>query len=98
MRRKIKNELIVWSRESFDPIDLLAIGPDRFYKYWMENPENPQKSHYKWHEYDMKNLAWAYFVVNVIAMVSRIHRTEEALWFPEQGKESRRVDVFGEVP
>ncbi len=40
----------------------LCLGKSLFIRYWELNPDNEKRLHYKWHAYDLKNIAPAYFM------------------------------------
>jgi len=76
-----------------DRIDFLSAGPDRFIKYWHNDPEQEQRFARRWHSYELRGLAPGYFVHNVIDAVSPdsvFSNTD--VWFPEHGKEPYRTD------
>ena len=77
-----------------DRLDFAAIGPDRFLKYWNEDPQQPSRPHLSWHSYRLPGLAAGYFVHNVVDAVSpeSVFRNSE-VWFPVSGKEPHRDGI-----
>jgi len=72
-------------------IDLVALGPDTFVKWWCSSPPgmNPRK---EWHLYDLQGAAFGYFLHNVIVETCRAQLgADEAMWFPPEGKEQHLV-------
>lgn len=77
-----------------DRLDFAAIGPDRFQKYWNENPLAPSHPYASWHSYDLPKMATGYFVHNVIDAVSpESVFSNNDVWFPTSGKELHRDAV-----
>jgi hypothetical protein len=76
-------------------LDFSAIGPDRFHKYWNEDPERPQKPYSSWHSYHLPGLAPGYFIHNVVDAVSpeSVFRNTD-VWFPTTYKEPYRDGVI----
>jgi hypothetical protein len=74
-----------------DRLDFAAIGPDRFHKYWNEDPERPTRPYSSWHSYHLPKLATGYFIHNVVDAVSpeSVFRNND-VWFPTTGKEPNR--------
>jgi hypothetical protein len=74
-----------------DRLDFAAIGPDRFHKYWNEDPQRPTRPYSSWHSYQLPRLASGYFIHNVVDAVSpeSVFRNSE-VWFPAAGKEPYR--------
>lgn len=75
-------------------LDFAAIGPDRFQKYWNEDPQNPSRPYSSWHSYHLPSLAPGYFIHNVVDSVSpeSVFRNND-VWFPATGKEPYRDGV-----
>lgn len=70
-------------------VDLVAMGIDRFIRYWNLTPELPRRNNSRWHGYRMNNLAPGYFIHNMIEAVSPDsvpHNNE--VWFPDLSKEA----------
>lgn len=75
-------------------VDFVALGRDRFIKYWNEDPMNPKRPYYTWHSYRLPNLAAGFFFHNVIDAVSpESVFLNSDVWFPSEGKEPDRDGV-----
>lgn len=85
-------------------VNHVAVGKSLFVKYWKFHPDRPGgltriPTHrppancwgdYKfWHLYEMKNMAYGYFIHNaLVSMASNLSTEEENVYFPEKGKET----------
>ena len=70
-------------------IDLVSLGQSHFIKYWHNKPDGTRTLYEKWHSYALENMAYGYFMHNILVHVSpRLIR--ENLWFPEHSKEIRK--------
>lgn len=70
-------------------VDHAALGPSKFIKYWLTEPERSGRRYDAWHLYNLNHMAAGYFIHNLLANVCRdpAARREDA-WFPRQGKET----------
>jgi len=76
-------------------VDLLALGPDKFVKWWYSGPTRTG-SRRKWQHYDLPNAAFGYFLHNVIVELCKTRIGDDAeLWFPMEGKE---LGLVREIP
>lgn len=76
-------------------VDLIALGPHTFVRWWKFSPHDHDRHYEKWHAYDLNRMAAGYFIANVIDSVSpESVGGNEWLWFPTLGKESHKT---GEV-
>lgn len=80
-------------------IDCLAYGKNRFVRFWgkgtLELGDDPEAANVeKWRVYDLKHLASAYFVGNVVDALSMLSRKNNAFaWYPlSDGKKVHIVD------
>lgn len=74
-------------------VNWVALGKDRFIRYWNQAPEPAYGvTGSAWHLYEMRNLAFAYFVGNVVFDAGgQVPRPMQYAWFPiEGGKETLR--------
>ncbi|TYP93530.1 hypothetical protein LX73_1236 [Fodinibius salinus] len=73
-------------------VNSASIGRDLFIRYWETKPLEPQKPHEKWHLYQLRNKAQAYFIHNVIEFLfpESVLRNNE-VWYPKRGKESYKI-------
>ncbi len=72
-------------------INWIAAGPDLFVRYWEEGTriESPVSGSV-WHSYELKGLAHAYFVSNVVwDTCSDPDRQMQYAWFPVEGGKER---------
>jgi hypothetical protein len=77
-------------------VDLLSLGCTTFIKWWEEDPTGGLDTYPQWHSYNLKNMAAGYFITNVVDFVSPASvDSNNWLWFPEAGKETKRT---GSVP
>lgn len=71
-------------------IDLVCHGSDHFIRYWPHDPEFPGKHvvYEKWHSYQMPELAYGYFISNIISHLapSEFPSSGEP-FYPRGGKE-----------
>lgn len=77
-------------------VNHVTIGASTFARFWDESPESNTTGQYrKWHLYELQNLAFGYFISNVIHSVSdKSVSMNRALYFPEEGKEGDRVGMY----
>lgn len=76
------------------PIFQICLGASYFVRYWHNEPGRWMFHDYRrWHLYEMKDMAFGYFVSNVVEAISPefVHRNQK-LWYPEVGKESYLVE------
>lgn len=74
-------------------IDIVCMGQSRFIKYWQNKPDGRKTLYEKWHSYVLDNMAYGYFIHNILLDISpRLIREE--LWFPENSKE---ISKDGEI-
>lgn len=75
------------------PIHILAFGESKFIRFWEFNPRDHRKKIDRWHAYDLRGKAPAYFLHNAIAYTCRQSVDEnDKIWFPREGKEPHLVD------
>lgn len=70
-------------------IDFVALGTNKFYRFWELSPTNEIARRYNyWHAYELPNLSFGYFINNIVGKISPeiVHRNR-FVWFPELGKE-----------
>lgn len=72
--------------------NFINLGCSRFIRWWDLNPNRQQGAYRRWHSYDLENMSAGYFLANVIDFVSPDSVGQNNwLWFPEQGKESKKI-------
>ena len=75
------------SGESTEHVDFVAIGPDRFVRFWELTPEKPTRFFHSWRSYRMPGLAAGYFLHNIVDSIAQLSPTTSGAWFPAEGKE-----------
>ena len=80
------------------PINCVALGTRKFVRYWEFPPRGPQRRYLKWHAYELDDIAYGYFVHNVIESIfpDVLQRNRE-IWYPIDGKESRKVGEIARI-
>ena len=89
--RRVLNTLrLAASGDEERTVNHLSLGDSFFIKYW-DVDERP-----RWHAYELRNRAPAYFINNLIHMVAE-HSValNQSIWFPSDGKEA---NFIGEMP
>lgn len=77
-------------------INHLSLGKSIFVKYWESNPNGNGLNYDSWHTYKLENKAPGYFLHNLMSYVSdKKLISNENIWFPENGKENKRLGVLG---
>lgn len=72
-------------------INCVSIGDSFFTRYWIQDPNGNQLVE-RWHAYDLKRIAPAYFIHNVIEhLCPESVLNNNAVWYPEHGKEIRKI-------
>jgi hypothetical protein len=75
------------------PVNCVSYGKEIFVRYWERGSvvESDEKGPV-WHSYDLKDVAPAYFIGNLVDSISSVDReTSSFAWFPIlEGKETRR--------
>ena len=68
-------------------VNWIAVGPSRFVRFWPDGSRaNSQINGPVWHSYELVELAYAYFVGNVVWGVSSDNSLEmQFAWFPIRG-------------
>lgn len=79
-------------------INCVALGPSLFARFWDDAPhervapESGQQAYNSWHSYRVDNLAYGYFVSNLLYSVSKSSVTvNQSLYFPQGGKETKII-------
>jgi hypothetical protein len=75
-------------------VNCILLGKDYFVRFWSTNPKSSAGFHDydKWHLYELKNKASAYFIHNVIDHLCPQWSNENInVWFPEDGKEDHKL-------
>lgn len=80
-------------------VNVIALGPDDFFRFWGEGKHisSPIPGPV-WHSYELKKLAFSYFVGNLVIDHLTWERSLQSAyaWFPvEGGKETRRKFFIG---
>jgi hypothetical protein len=75
------------SGELMQYVDFVAIGPNRFIRFWELTPEKPTRFFHSWRSYQMPGLAAGYFLHNVVDSIAQLSPTTSGAWFPAEGKE-----------
>ena len=71
-------------------INCVAIGNNRFYRFWDDGRDVDSVAGPVWHSYRINNLAPAYFICNYVAELNtNIPNNELAAWFPIPGTKER---------
>ena len=77
------------------PLHILSSGESKFIRFWECDPNDSRKPIHKWHAYDIKGKAPAYFLHNAIEFTCEQSVQENnAIWFPIEGKE---VSLIGSI-
>ena len=74
-------------------IDFISLGDSRFIKYWEYDPAYPLHStiYEKWHSYRLKDMAYGYFIHNVLQAISPEYIAgDQNSWFPSNSKEAHK--------
>lgn len=73
-------------------VDFLCLGCSTFVKWWKHSPDHGEQPYERWHAYHLERMAAGYFIANVVDFICpESVRQNSWLWFPEEGKESRKV-------
>jgi hypothetical protein len=73
-------------------VHCVCLGPNRFIRYWNLHPVERTRLHDQWRAYQLDEQAQGYFLHNVIEGIAPPSVAfNEALWYPEQGKETRCI-------
>jgi len=76
-------------------IDLCCLGMDFFIKWWNLDPTGRRLAN-RWHSYQLKSIAPAYFIHNIIEFISpETVEQNIGVWFPLDGKESYKEMELG---
>ena len=81
-------------------VDISTFGSDLFTRWWQLEPNRNGGSGRqrvdRWHAYEIKSMAPAYFIHNVLEFLNPESVLQnQDVWFPEEGKESRKVGEIG---
>jgi hypothetical protein len=69
-------------------VDLCCLGSDFFIKWWNSDPTGKRLAN-RWHSYQLKSIAPAYFIHNIIEFINpESVKQNVGVWFPLDGKES----------
>jgi hypothetical protein len=73
-------------------VDFINLGCSSFLRWWPFHPEGNGAVYEHWHSYRLEDMSAGYFIANIIDFVSP-HSVglNNWLWFPEEGKESRKT-------
>ena len=91
---RILEELSESARRDYHRVvNHLTVGSSVFARFWDRDPEgNDTGQYHRWHLYDLQELAFGYFINNVIHAVSDMSVSmNRSLYFPEEGKEGDRI-------
>ncbi len=73
-------------------INCIALGARRFIRFWEFPPQGPRHQYSKWHAYDLDNIAYGYFVHNVLDhLFPEVFQNNRQIWYPVDGKESKKI-------
>jgi len=73
-------------------INCISCGDSKFIRFWEFSPENSKRKVDKWHAYQLKNKAPAYFVHNVVDhLCPQWTYVNNEIWYPKEGKEDYKV-------
>jgi hypothetical protein len=73
-------------------VSLMALGPSWFVRYWERDPGGGQQAYDRWHLYRTRELAFGYFLHNVIGAVAPASvRNNRPVWYPNESKELSSV-------
>ena len=74
-------------------VDFICLGDSSFVRYWAGNPRVSAEVVYeKWHSYDLENMAYGYFIHNILMALSpKYVGLNQDTWFPQSSKEIRKV-------
>ncbi|MGD1041469.1 MAG: DUF6602 domain-containing protein [Sedimentisphaerales bacterium] len=74
-------------------VDMLSLGCHTFIRWWKQKPDGEIQHYERWHSYKLQNMSAGYFIANVLAFVCPEYVLRNKwLWFPEEGKESKKTD------
>ncbi|MDQ0140969.1 DUF6602 domain-containing protein [Cupriavidus necator] len=77
-------------------VNHVAIGASTFIKYWQTDPVSEAPDYHHWHLYSLERMAAGYFVHNLMSFLAGEDLVRgNNIWFPEEGKEGRRVAARG---
>ena len=77
-------------------IHCLCMGSSTFIRYWNLDPIEGNQLLNKWHSYKLTEMAAGYFIHNIIEGICPQSVDENrTLWYPEEGKESRKTGEIG---
>lgn len=84
----VLEELRACCSEPDQVVDVVCLGPSRFFRYWQTRPGSSHEAYEKWHSYTVTDMAFGYFIHNFLTHVSPREIVQAGrLWFPEGGKE-----------
>ena len=92
LRRKCDHETKI--------VDLINLGCSTFVRWWKFSPDGGDEHYERWHSYSLENMSAGYFIANLVDFVSpESVKSNNWLWFPEAGKESRKTNdiSFGQA-
>ena len=75
-------------------VNCISFGEHYFIRYWPTQPNSPGQfqGYNKWHAYQLKNKAPAYFIHNVIDhLFPQWASDNNDVWYPEDGKENYKI-------
>jgi len=73
-------------------MNLLSLGCSTFVRWWKHSPEGGPQHYERWHAYHLERMSAGYFIANVVDFVCpESVGSNSWLWFPEEGKESKKV-------
>jgi len=85
----------VFTGSAVTPIHILSFGESKFIRFWEFDPRDQCKLIYRWHAYELRGKAPAYFLHNAIAFTCQQSVDEnDELWFPKEGKEPHIIDTI----
>jgi hypothetical protein len=83
-------------RNSRRVTELLCLGPNRMIHWWHSEPPDQKREYKRWHSYELENLAFGYFLHNVIHYLNpQSVGSNLGVWFPSESKEVRREADIG---
>lgn len=85
------NKLKESNSNTYQVINIICHGENNFIKYWDKDPSDSRITYNKWHSYNLKEMAYGYFIHNILLFLSpEVISPNEKLWFPTNNKEIKK--------
>jgi hypothetical protein len=70
----------------------VALGTDTLFKFWEAHPRRGVEQYNHWHEYNMPDRSFGYFLYNLVIDPTIV--PPDAVYFPPRGKERNLVESY----